>query len=156
MTSDVRQTLVGGLVVIAFALVLIFSYGGPDLKSGGGYYLTANFNRVDGLVEGDEVRLGGIKVGTVIKRFLDENYRAILRFEIDSGIELPIDTSVAIHTDGLLGTKFAVLEPGGEEEYLQPGDEIAFTQDALIVEELLELIISEGRARQAKQRQGGN
>ena len=155
MTSDVRQTLVGGFVVTALALILAFSYGGPHLKSGGGYYLTASFNRVDGLIAGDEVRLGGIKVGTVVKQYLDKEYRAVLRFEIDSAVELPIDTSVAIHTDGLLGAKFAVLEPGGEEETLQSGDEIPFTQDALIVEELLELIISEGRARQGKKGQGG-
>ena len=156
MTRDVKQTLVGGLVVTALALILAFSYGGPELKSGGGYHLTASFNRVDGLVAGDEVRLGGIKVGTVIKQYLDKDYRAVLRFEIDPAIQLPMDTSVAIHTDGLLGAKFAVLEPGGEEEYLQPDDEIPFTEDALIVEELLELVISEGRARQRKKGQGGD
>ncbi len=156
MTGDVKETLVGGLMGMALVVVLVFSYGGPELNSGGGYYLTASFNRVDGLVEGDEVRLGGIKVGTVVKQYLDENYRAVLRFEIDSGVELPIDTSVAIHTDGLMGAKFVVLEVGGEEEYLQPGDEISFTQDALIVEELLELIISQGRERQRKMGQGGD
>ena len=68
---------------------------------------------------------------------------------MDSSVRLPADTSAAIHTDGLFGSKFVVLEPGGEETYLGDGDVITFTQDAVIVSELLDLIIAEGRARRA-------
>ena len=64
-------------------------------------------------------------------------------------IELPVDSSAAIHTDGLFGSKFVVIDPGGDLAILEDGDEIQYTQDAVIVEDLLDLIISEGKARLA-------
>ena len=62
---------------------------------------------------------------------------------------LPTDTSAAIHTDGLFGRKFVVLQPGGDETMLKDDGVITFTQDSLIVGELLDLIIAEGRAQRA-------
>ena len=60
-----------------------------------------------------------------------------------------MNTSAAIHTNGLFGSKFIVLEPGGEFDELTDGDSITYTQDSLVVEDLLELIITEGKARRA-------
>ena len=132
--------------MIVVVLILAYSYGGSRVKSAAdAYTLTAKFNRIDGLFEGADVYLAGIKVGTVSGQTLDDDYRAVVALQIDAGINLPADTAVAIHTDGLFGTKFVVLDPGGEEDALEPGDEITFTQDAMIVGELLELIISEGK-----------
>ena len=70
---------------------------------------------------------------------------------MDAGVQLPEDTAAAIHTDGLFGSKFVVLLAGGEDATIKPGGAITHTQDALIVSELLELIIAEGRAARAKQ-----
>ncbi|MDP7096946.1 MAG: MlaD family protein, partial [Rhodospirillales bacterium] len=92
-----------------------------------------------------------IRIGTVGALSLDENYRAVVSMKITSDVKLPTDTSAAIHTDGLFGSKYIVLEPGGEETFLQPGEAIVFTQDAMIVGELLELIISQGKARKKEQ-----
>jgi phospholipid/cholesterol/gamma-HCH transport system substrate-binding protein len=91
------------------------------------------------------VRLGGIKIGTVEKQTLDKHFRAVLTFRINGDIPLPKDTSVAIHTDGLFGSKFVVLEPGGDETNLKDGDMINFAQGAVILSELLELIIAQGK-----------
>jgi phospholipid/cholesterol/gamma-HCH transport system substrate-binding protein len=64
-------------------------------------------------------------------------------------VRVPTDTSVSVQTDGLFGGKFVLLEPGGDESMLADGDTITYTQDSLIVGELLDLIIAEGRARRA-------
>lgn len=147
---EVREIVVGALIVAALALVLAYSYGGSRLKPAlGGYTVTATFNRIDGLPLGADVLLAGVKIGSVTGQGLDKHYRAVVTMLIDSGIRLPSDTAAAIHTDGLFGDKFMVLDPGGEEDKLGAGDEITFTQDAMIVEELLDLIIAEGRAARA-------
>lgn len=156
MTAETKQTVIGGLVVLGLALALALSYGGGAVKAkagAGGYRISAVFNRIDGLLPGDEVRVGGVRVGTVERQSLDQHYRAVVDFWIYSGIRLPADTSAAIHTDGLFGSKYVVLEPGGDERMLMDGDRITFTQDALIVSELLDLIIAQGRTRQ-KQKDG--
>ena len=149
MTSGTKEIVVGGLAVLGLVLVLALSYGAGGLSAkaaAGSYYLKAVFNRIDGLSEGGEVHLGGIRVGTVDGLSLDEHYRAVVRLRIDSSVRLPDDTSAAIHTDGLFWAKFVVLEPGGSLDNFEPGAEIDYTQDAVIVSELLELIIAEGKA----------
>ena len=153
MTSNSREATVGGIVVVGFLLILGFSYVGGKVTANvdtGSYLLKATFNLVDGLAEGGDVRLGGIKVGTVESFSLDEFYRAVALLRIDSEVKLPSDTSAAIHTDGLFGDKYIILEPGGDMENLPQGDEITFTQDSVIVGELLELIISRGKANRKK------
>ncbi len=154
MATDGKEIIVGGAAMVGLVLLFALSYGGRELSAdgaGGDYSVLAAFNRIDGLFEGDDVRLGGIRIGTVGDLSLDENYRAVVSLKITSDIKLPTDTSAAIHTDGLFGNKYIVLEPGGEETFLQPGEAITFTQDAMIVGELLELIISQGKAQKKEQ-----
>jgi len=148
--SEQRKIVVGGSVITALALVFgLFSAGGeaPPTDS---YTVEARFNRIDGLASGGEVRMGGVRIGTVAGQSLNEHYQAIIELVIDKKIILPSDTSAAIHTDGLFGAKYVVLEPGGEEEIIGDGGVITFTQDSLIVSELLELIIAQGK-QQAKE-----
>lgn len=154
MSRQVKEMLVGGLVFVVFVLAIVFSYsarGVAEKATSTGYEISATFNRVDGLTVGDEVRLGGIPVGTVSGQDLDENFRAVVSMWIGSGIKLPRDTSVAILTDGLFGGKHLELEPGGDEMFLADGDRIEFAQDAVIVGDLLDLVIAQGRARLATQ-----
>ncbi len=151
--NDNRDTWVGGAMFLVIAALFAFSYGGKektDQLSVNTYPVTAIFNRVDGLAEGDEVRLGGIRVGKVGAQKLDQHYRAVVTLVLDKGIDIPVDSAAAIHTDGLFGSKFVVLEPGVEEVFLQAGDDIEYTQSAVIVGELLDLIITEGKARQGE------
>ncbi len=146
-----QRTVFGAGAVLLFAAVLVLTYAGvvvgADMSS---YYrIFAMFNRVDGLALGDDVQLAGIPVGKVDSMTLGPHYRARVGFRIASDVAIPTDTSVSIQTDGLFGHKFVVLEPGGEESMLADGGTIAFTQDSLVVSELLDLIIAEGRARRA-------
>ena len=111
---EAREIVIGGAVVVVLALVLAYSYGGSGVKSAvGAYTLIAKFNRIDGLNDGAEVFLAGIKVGTVSGQTLDDDYRAVVALQLEPGVKLPADTAVAIHTDGLFGSKFVVLDPGG-------------------------------------------
>ncbi len=151
--SETREIVIGAAAVACFAALLAVSYGGRALVGGGdfsGYRLHVHFNRVDGLSEEAPVYLSGIEVGRVQQMALTENNRARVTLWIRPGIALPQDTSAAIHTDGLFGAKFMALDPGGAEAILEDGDTITFSQDALIVSQLLELIIAQGKAARSQ------
>jgi len=118
----------------------------------------AEFGQVDGLSVGDDVRLGGLKVGSVTDMSLDQDrYVAVIAMRMDSSFRLPTDSSVAIHTEGLFGGKFIEIVPGGEEEYLEANGVIAFFQDSVILEEMIEKIVAIAREtnRKCKQCTGG-
>lgn len=153
MRQSVKEVVVGGVVFAAFAVIVVFSFAARDMAARAtetGYDLTATFNRIDGLVVGSSVRLGGVQVGSVKSLTLDQHFRAVALLHMDNDVALPADTSIAIHTDGLFGTKYLELEPGGDPEPFKNGDSIQFTQDALLVGDLLDLIIAQGRARLAE------
>ena len=85
-------------------------------------------------------------MGTVADLSLNDAFRVTATFHLDDPVALPEDTAAVIHTDGLFGSKFVVLDPGGAERMLESGDRIRYTQDAVIISRLLDLIISEGQA----------
>jgi phospholipid/cholesterol/gamma-HCH transport system substrate-binding protein len=149
MNHEFRDVLVGMLTLAILALVSVMSFARSDLNPTGTYEIKAGFGRIDGLNPGDEVRLGGIRIGTVAGARLTDTYRAILTFSIYDGVEIPADSSAAIHTDGLFGSKFIDIEPGAEEA-MKPGGTITVTQDSVVVEDLLDLIIGEARAKDEK------
>jgi len=144
-----RDIITGGVVVVVGALLLTiaFAIGGKSAESSDGYSLRARFNRADGITVGSPVRLSGSLIGHVIGQNLDEQYRAVLTLKLRSDIKVSTDTAAVIYTDGLLGAKFVELKPGGEEAMLKPGQEIQYTQDAVVIEDLLDLIIQQGRAK---------
>lgn len=156
MNAEKKEIAVGAAVFSIFILIMVYLYGGQeDLTDvGDGTRVSASFNRIDGLVEGDPVYLSGVRIGTVEKLWLNDNFRAVVTFWIKEGVNVPSDSSAAIHTDGLFGSKFVVLEPGAEEAPLKDGTTITFTQDAVIVSDLLDLIISEGKANRAQAKTG--
>ena len=150
MTRVTKEIVIGALATFLFAI----GFAGASVQnnsstfsSDGFYRVNAIYNHVDGLYPGDQVRMSGIPIGTIEEQRLDQNYRAIMTFAIRDDVKLPLDTSAAIHTNGLFGSKFVPLEPGGDFDYLVNGDEIQFTQDSVVVEDLLELIISQGKAK---------
>jgi len=81
--------------------------------------------------------VAGVTVGQVRKIELDDRLRARVTFEVDKSLALPVDSSAAIHTEGLLGDQYVAVEPGGEDALLKNGDEIEFTESALSVERLI-------------------
>lgn len=153
VTRDEFWQVIAGAVAVAAVIALLYLSYRADRESAripsGGYRIEATFNRVGGIGPGSPVEVAGIPVGAVESMSLQPDFRARVTMRIDSDIVLPRDTSAAIHTDGLFGGHFLLLDPGGDEQVLGDGSAIAYTQDAVVISDLLDLIISEGRAARA-------
>ncbi|MDF1854873.1 outer membrane lipid asymmetry maintenance protein MlaD [Pseudooceanicola sp.] len=139
MAENTTEVLVGGAVL---ALAIGFGiYAGKiaGLAPGGaGYPLTASFRAADGIQIGTDVRLAGVKVGTVTDIALNpESYRAIATFSVSDGVKVPDDSAVLISSEGLLGGNYLELSPGGSEFYLESGDEVLETQGSISLVALL-------------------
>ena len=150
MTRNLLETLLGAIVLIVAVGFLVFAYNTSQVDRNGGYELIARFDKVDGLERGSDVRISGIKVGTVVSQSLDaETYRAEVRFSLREDIRLPADTSAAVVSNGLLGGKYLALVPGGDIEMLDAGEEVTLTQSAVNLEDLIgHMIFSQGAGEQ--------
>ena len=133
MKQNLMETAVGALVIAIALGFFIFMYSTTGVgKGSGGYHLTAKFKNVEGINVGSDVRMSGIKIGSVTSQTLDnKSYDAVLTFAIDPAIKLPDDSTAKITSEGLLGGKFIALEPGGSETLLSDGGTITYTQGAL-------------------------
>ncbi len=131
--NNLLETLIGTLVLIVAATFSWYVYTTTDIGRGhGGYVIKAVFDDASGVNIGTDVRLAGLKIGSVVAHRLDqETYQAIIEMSIDASVKLPQDTSAKITTDGLLGDKYIALEPGGAEEMLKPGDVLEHTQSSI-------------------------
>ena len=138
MSRSLVETLLGAVVLAVAIGFIVFAYTRSGVATVSGYEVSAAFNRVDGITNGSDVRIGGIKVGTVVDRELEpETFRAVLRMSIDESVELPTDSTAAVVSDGLLGGKFIDLQPGAEEALIKEGGRISYTQSSLLLEELI-------------------
>ena len=133
MGGNLIETLMGAVVLAVAGAFLFFAYSSAGTRIVDGYEVTARFDRVDGLAMGSDVRIAGIKVGTVVGQELDtETFRARIRMELDPAIELYEDASAKIATEGLLGGNYVDLDPGGGAiDMLEAGDEITITQGSV-------------------------
>jgi phospholipid/cholesterol/gamma-HCH transport system substrate-binding protein len=138
MGNNLVETLLGAVVLIVAGLFLVFAYSTTNVRTVGGYEVRAKFERVDGLNTGSDVKLSGIKIGTVVEQKLEpETYLAIIRMNINSSVKLPTDTVAQVTSDGLLGSNFVALVPGADEKVIAPGGEIKYTQAPVNVVQLL-------------------
>jgi phospholipid/cholesterol/gamma-HCH transport system substrate-binding protein len=140
MSESTTEVIVGG-VVLAAALGFVLYAGqltGLSGPSGAGQEYSASFRSAQGVSVGTDVRMAGVKVGTVTDLELNpETFRADARFTVAEGIALPEDTAAVISSEGLLGGNFLELLPGGSPFNLEPGSEIEDTQSAVSIVELL-------------------
>lgn len=137
--GSTRDLLVGvfvlaGLIATAF---LSLSVGGLSLRGNGDLRLFANFDQIGGLKPRAKVDISGVKVGQVSAIELNEDYRARVTMALDDKLQLPIDTTASIVTAGLLGDQYISLQLGGEEQILKSGEDIEFTESAVILERLI-------------------
>lgn len=139
MKRSVIETLLGGVVILVAAVFLLFSYKTANISAGsGGYDILANFSSIGGLNTGDSVAISGVKIGTVTSVSLDpETFLARVHMNVDDSVKLPVDTAAVISSESLLGGQFLSLEPGSDEELIQPGGTIQFTQAPQNLEQLL-------------------
>ena len=144
MTAQKTEIAVGGVVLAAalgFALFMGQATGFAARSDG--YELTASFRSIEGVTVGTDVRLAGVKIGTVTGIDLNpETFRADARMTVQDNITLPDDTAVVISSEGLLGGNFVEILPGGSPFNLEAVDEIEDTQGAVSLISLLLKFVS--------------
>ncbi|MFL2661600.1 MAG: MlaD family protein [Alphaproteobacteria bacterium] len=128
-----------GASIILFNLVLMDNKANEDNYN----MFIASFNKIDGVDVGTDVMISGIKVGQVKKIFLYNNYPNISLL-VNKDINITDDSSVSIQTDGLFGKKFLLIEIGGSDKVMENGERFSFSEDSIIIEELLQKIIEIG------------
>ena len=142
MQRNIAETILGAVVLVVAAGFLVFFQRTAEIGASDGYEIVAAFSKIDGLETGSPVRISGIKVGQIASfRLNPETYQAEVTMNINNDIKLPRDTAAVIASAGLLDGKFMTLEPGGDEEYLGPGDRIDYTQATLSLEQLLGQVV---------------
>ncbi len=138
MRRNVIETVLGAVVLLVAALFVIFAYSNASLRTVSGYSLVAKFDRVDGLNTGSDVKMSGIKVGTITGQDIDpQSYLAVVHLSVDPRIKLPSDSAAEVVSDGLLGGKYLSLVPGADSRMLEAGAEIKFTQSPINLESLI-------------------
>ena len=134
----VAETLTGALVLVVALVFLAYAVAHSGRTAGAGYALQARFDHIDGLAVGGDVRIAGVKIGTVTDERIDpKTFDAIVTMSVREDIRLPKDTGASITSESLLGGKYISLSPGGDETDLKPGQMITVTQSSVSLEELL-------------------
>lgn len=143
MTSNRNRDLAVGCFVflgLAALAYLSLSVGGiGDTPSG--LRLYAVFDQVADLKPRAPVDIAGVKVGQVVEVQLDADYRARVVIDVDKNLALPIDSSAAIVTAGLLGDRYIAIELGAEDQVLVEGEQIAYTESAIVLERLIGKVV---------------
>ena len=133
-----------GAVILAVALlflgyaVLNSGRGTAIVGGGDGTRLTARFDRIDGISNGADVRIAGVRVGSVTETRIDpQTFSAEVTMRVDGGLKLPDDSSAEVTSEGLLGGRYVSLVPGGSDKVLADGGRITQTQGSVSLEALL-------------------
>ena len=142
MNRSTLETFLGVFVILVTLGFLIFILQLSDFTSKDRTVYEARFLKVGGLEKGNEVRIGGVKVGTIIVRDLDAaNFEAIIKFNVDSSIKLPIDTKAMVIGQGFLGEKYLRLTPGKLKDHIKPERQVMNTVDYKSLEDTVSKII---------------
>lgn len=149
MSENTTETLIGALVLAVAAGFFLFASNNAGGALGGGsgnqYPLTASFRSAEGVSPGTDVRMAGVKIGTVTSLKLDrETYRANAGLLVLGDVPIPDDSTAVVASEGLLGGTFVEIVPGGSLVNLDPGDEIEDTQSAVSLLDLLLKYVSGG------------
>jgi phospholipid/cholesterol/gamma-HCH transport system substrate-binding protein len=134
------EMALGALVLVAGVAFAVFGLAttGTRLAAAPGYTLTAEFRSAEGVRPGTEVRLAGVRVGSVTGMVLDpDTFSARVTLRVDRGLNLPEDSTLAVSSEGLLGGTFLEILPGGAPFDLEPGGRFADTQSAVSLIALL-------------------
>lgn len=142
-TRGNRTEALVGLAVVLIALAFVFLAWQRTGGGRGGLQVTALFPSASGIAVGSDVRVAGVRVGSVSAQRLDpESLQAEVTLALHDGLRIPADSSAAITTESLLGGSFIALTPGGAEEPLKHGDTILDTQGAVDMMSLIGGVIN--------------
>jgi phospholipid/cholesterol/gamma-HCH transport system substrate-binding protein len=142
MSRNAVETVMGALVLVVAALFLFFAYTTSQVSAVHGYQVRAKFSNAGGLKNGGDVRISGIKVGSITEETLDpKTFQAIVQMSIDPSIKLSTDSVALITSSGLLGDNFVSIEPGNEDDLIPAGGTITHTQAQMSLENLIGQVI---------------
>jgi len=144
MSQNPVEIVVGGVVLAAAIGFAVYAGQAAGLSRGGSTYdLKASFRSAEGISVGTDVRLAGVKIGTISQMNLDaETYRAVATLTVSDTIQVPDDSAAVISAEGLLGGNFVEISPGGSIDFFEPGDEFYDTQGSVSLISLLVKFVS--------------
>jgi len=135
-------TVLGAVVLLVAGMFVYFAYNTAQVKAIDGYNIKASFFKIGGLTTGSDVRINGIKVGTVTNARLDpETFDAVIEMSIRPDIKLPTDTIAAIGSEGIVGGKYVRITPGSAKETISDNGSISETKDFRSLEDQVGEII---------------
>lgn len=138
MRRNIIETIMGAVVLVVAAAFIVIAFSSGEVAQVSGYEVIAEFDDATGVSSGSDVRMAGVKIGSVHSLQLDpDTFFANVSMSIDESVQLPVDTSARILSDGLLGNTYIALEPGGDTENLPAGGRIEYTQGAVNLVDLL-------------------
>jgi len=138
MRRNVIETVMGAAVLLVAVVFVVMAFSATGLSTSNGYRVNATFDNAAGLTAGTPVRMAGVKIGTVVDQEINpETYFAQVEMRIDDAVKLPQDTSARVVPDGLLGSNFVLLEPGGAAEMIEAGGAITHTQGAVNIVDMV-------------------
>ncbi len=151
MGRNAIETILGAVVLLIAALFLGFAYTSADLRKVQGYEIVANFPMVDGLKAGGDVKVNGVKIGSIEGMNLitepgPTQYLVEVRLTILPSVLLPVDTIAMVASESLLGGKYLSLEVGVDEEIIKTDGtgRLTRTQAPLRLDDLIGKLIYSG------------
>ena len=151
MKNNLVETIIGAVVIFTACFFAFYMYSSNKKQDDDeGYSINAKFQNVSGIIEGSDVQIAGIVVGSVTKLSLDkDNYYASVKMNISPDVKIPKDSSVAVISNGMLGGKYLAITPGADDAMLAEGDAIKFTQSTISIESLInKFVLSSGQKSQ--------
>lgn len=143
-SSSAAETVIGGVVLAAAVGFLAYAATTAGVSAPtDSYTVSASFRSAEGIGLGTDVRLAGVKIGTVTGLELNPTtFRAVTTFSVIDSIELPDDSQVVIASEGLLGGNFVEVVPGGSSFNVEDGGELLDTQGSVSLISLLLKFVS--------------
>lgn len=136
--SNQFEIIVGTFVLLCAVFFFFSSMKSAKISDNKGYNIIAKFENIDGITGSSDVKISGVKIGTAESPFLDpKDFRATVKLSISQDVKIPTDSSIKVASEGLLGSKYLSISPGGDDESLKDGEEIQFTQSSINFEDLL-------------------
>ncbi|MGE4351559.1 MAG: MlaD family protein [Bdellovibrionales bacterium] len=148
MGRNAIETVLGAVVLVVAGLFLVFAYSSADLRKVQGYIVSANFPMVDGVKEGSDVKINGVKVGSIASMDLitapgPTQYLVDLKMTILPEVLLPTDTVAMVASESLLGGKYLSLEIGVDEDMVKTDGtgRLTHTQAPMRIDDLIGQLI---------------
>lgn len=138
MKHNVIETAMGVVVLAIAGIFVVFAMRTANIDTADGYVVKGSFTNANGVIVGSDVRIGGVKVGSVSRLDLDPvSYQAVVTMMLNDNVKIPDDSSATIRSESLMGGKFLALDPGGSDAMLGNGGVIKHTQSTPDLEQLL-------------------